>query len=103
MRATYNIGVEVCDRWADLDPRRTVLLDSHADGRCDEIGYGALPDASNRLANALRALGVMRADPVAVPLPPGPEVAVEPISPPHPAAPPLAAPDPAGVRPASPP
>ena len=21
--ATYNIGVEVCDRWADLDPRRT--------------------------------------------------------------------------------
>src|SRR5258707_15678380 len=80
MRATYNIGVEVCDRWADLDPRRTALLDSHADGRCDEIGYGALRDASNRLANALRALGVMRGDRVAILLPQGPDVAVGHIS-----------------------
>src|SRR5258708_23075503 len=80
MRATYNIGVEVCDRWADLDPRRTALLDSHADGRCDEIGYGALRDASNRLANALRALGVMRGDRVAILLPQGPDVAVSHIA-----------------------
>src|SRR5258708_32394259 len=80
MRATYTLGVEVCDRWADLDPRRTAVLDSHADGRCDEIGYGALRDASNRLANALRALGVMRGDRVAILLPQGPDVAVSHIA-----------------------
>jgi len=80
MPATYNIGVEVCDRWADLDPRRTALIDSHADGRCDEISYGALRDASNRLANALRAFGVTRGDRVAILLPQGPDVAVSHIA-----------------------
>src|SRR5258707_12865563 len=78
--ATYNIGVEVCDRWADLDARRTALIDSHADGRCDEISYGALRDKSNRLANALRAFGVMRGDRVAILLPQGPDVALSHIS-----------------------
>src|SRR5258707_11372137 len=80
MPATYNIGVEVCDRWADLDPRRTALIDSHKDGRCDEISYGALRDASNRLANALRGFGVMRRDRVAILLPQGPDVAVSHIA-----------------------
>jgi acetyl-CoA synthetase len=73
--ATYNIGVEACDRWADADPGRTALIDSHADGRCDEISYGALRDTSNRLANALRAAGIGRGDRVAILLPQGPDVA----------------------------
>src|SRR5215470_2459929 len=80
MPATYNIGVEVCDRWADLDPRRTALIDSHADGHCDEMSYGALRDASNRLANALRAFGVTRGDRVGILLPQGPDVAVSHIA-----------------------
>ncbi len=78
--AAYNIGVEVCDRWADFDARRTALLDSHADGHCDEISYGALRDKSNRLANALRAFGVVRRDRVAILLPQGPDVAVSHIA-----------------------
>jgi acetyl-CoA synthetase len=78
--AAYNIGVEVCDRWADLDPQRTALIDSHADGRCDEIPYGALRDSSNRLANALRAFGIARGDRVAILLPQGPDVAVSHIA-----------------------
>src|SRR5579883_2764558 len=63
--ALYNIGVEVCDRWAGLDPGRTALIDVHDDGHCDEISYGALRDGSNRLANTLRAFGVIRGDRVA--------------------------------------
>jgi acetyl-CoA synthetase len=74
--ATYNIGVEVCDRWAAIDPGRTALIDSRADGRIDEITYGALRDASNRLANALRASGIARGDRIAILLPQGPDVAV---------------------------
>jgi acetyl-CoA synthetase len=73
--AAYNIGVEICDRWADVDARRVALIDAHADGRCDEITYGALREASNRLANALRALGIGRGDRVAILLPQGPDVA----------------------------
>jgi acetyl-CoA synthetase len=78
--ATYNIGVEVCDRWADLDPGRTALIDAHGDGHCDEIGYGELRDRSNRLANVLRGLGVARGDRVAILLPQGPDVAVSHIA-----------------------
>jgi acetyl-CoA synthetase len=72
--ATYNIGVEICDRWAAADPQRIALIDSHPDGRCDEITYSALRDTSNRLANALRAFGVARGDRVAILLPQGPDV-----------------------------
>jgi acetyl-CoA synthetase len=80
MPAAYNIGVEACDRWADLDPCRTALIDAHGDGRCDEISYGSLRDTANRLANALRAFGVLRADRVAILLPQGPDVAVSHIA-----------------------
>jgi acetyl-CoA synthetase len=72
---TYNIGVEVCDRWADFDPGRIAVIDTHADGRCGEISYGALRDSSNRLANALRGHGIGRGDRVAILLPQGPDVA----------------------------
>jgi acetyl-CoA synthetase len=71
----YNIGVEVCDRWAERDPGRLALLHVHADGRTDEVGYGWLKETSNRLANVLRAHGVKRGDRVAILLPQMPEVA----------------------------
>jgi acetyl-CoA synthetase len=76
----YNIGVEVCDRWADIDPRRTALVDSRGDGHIEEITYGALRDESNRLANVLRALGVARGDRVAILLPQGAYVAISHIA-----------------------
>jgi acetyl-CoA synthetase len=78
--ATYNIGVEVCDRWANVDPRRIALIDTHDDGRCDEVSYAALRDTSNRLANALRAFGVVRGERVAILLPQGLHVAVSHIA-----------------------
>src|SRR5215471_12620795 len=80
MPAAYNIGVEVCDRWADIEPRRIALIDAPDDGGCDEVGYGVLRDASNRLANALRAFGIVRGDRVAILLPQGPDVAVSHIA-----------------------
>jgi len=73
--ARYNIGVDVCDRWAAADPHRPAILHVQADGRIDEIGYGWLRDTANRLANVLRAHGVERDDRVAIMLPQAPEVA----------------------------
>ncbi|MCW5684585.1 MAG: acyl-CoA synthetase [Pseudolabrys sp.] len=71
----YNIGVDVCDRWADREPDRLALIHVKPDGRQDNVTYGALRDTSNRLANVLRAHGVGRGDRVAVLLPQMPEVA----------------------------
>jgi acetyl-CoA synthetase len=73
--ARYNIGVDVCDRWAAVEPGRLAILHARPDGRDEEITYGALRDTSNRLANVLRAHGVKRGDRVAIFLPQAPDVA----------------------------
>ena len=73
--ARYNIGVDVCDRWAQAEPGRLAILHVRPDGGEDAISYGALRETSNRLANVLRAHGVARGDRVAILLPQAPEVA----------------------------
>jgi len=73
--ARYNIGADVCDRWAAAEPDRLAILHVHADGREQAVSYGALRDISNRLANVLRAKGTVRGDRVAIMLPQMPEVA----------------------------
>lgn len=78
--ARYNIGVDVCDRWADRDPSRLALLQVLADGSTAEISYGWLKETSNRLANVLRAHGVSRGDRVAILLPQTPEAAASHIA-----------------------
>src|ERR1051326_1212476 len=73
--ARYNIGHDVCDRWAAEDPRRLAILHLLPDGRLEEVTYGWLKETSDRLANALSARGVGRGDRVAILLPQAPEVA----------------------------
>ena len=71
----YNIGVDVCDRWAARDPARVAILDVARDGRIAPVTYGALREASNRLANVLAAHGVAAGDRVAILLSQGPAAA----------------------------
>ncbi len=71
----YNIGVDVCDRWAAVVPGRTAILHVHPDGVVEEVSYGALHETSNRLANVLAAHGIGRGDRVAILLPQAPVVA----------------------------
>ena len=73
--AHYNMGVDVCDRWAAAEPRRTAILHRRAGGAVEEIRYGALRETSSRLANVLAARGIARGDRVAILLPQAPEVA----------------------------
>lgn len=56
----YNIGVDVCDRWAEAEPDRLALIDAPEGGAVTYYSYGALRAGSNRLANALAALGLAR-------------------------------------------
>jgi acetyl-CoA synthetase len=78
--AQYNIGVDVCDRWAQSEPDRTAIFDVDANGAVDQVSYGALRTASNRLANVLAARGIARGDRVAILLPQGPAVAISHIA-----------------------
>jgi acetyl-CoA synthetase len=76
----YNIGVDVCDRWAAREPERVALTFVGPDKQARHYSYRELRDWSNRLANLLRALGVARGDRVAVLLPQAPETAVSHIA-----------------------
>ena len=72
----YNIGVDVCDRWAAREPDRIALTFVGPDNIPRDCTYGELRTWSNRLANLLRDLGVERGDRVAVLLPQAPETAI---------------------------
>jgi acetyl-CoA synthetase len=74
--ARYNIGFDVCDRWALRDPDRTAIIHAHGDGRIEPVSFRTLMLQSNRLANALRAHGVGRGDRVAILLPQAPEAVI---------------------------
>jgi acetyl-CoA synthetase len=72
----YNIGIDVCDRWAAAEPERAAILEIGPDGGVATLTYGALRERSNRLANALRARGIGRGDRVAILLPQGAAVPI---------------------------
>lgn len=58
----FNIGVDICDRWAETDPDRIALIDVEENGDFEEYSYTDLKAMSNQLANALAKLGVERKD-----------------------------------------
>jgi len=56
----FNIGWDVCDRWAESDPDRVALIEVAEDGygAVRETNFAELRGLSNRFANVLRGLGL---------------------------------------------
>jgi acetyl-CoA synthetase len=71
----YNIGADVCDKWAD-ERYRLALIYEDEEGRVEKYSFWDLMRISNRLANALKAYGIDRGDRVGILLPQSPEAAV---------------------------
>ncbi len=71
----YNIGVDVCDRWAQ-EPGRTALIHKAADGSLTEYSFADISQLSNQAANFLTTLGLQRGDRIAILLPQDPQTAV---------------------------
>ena len=65
----YNIGQDVCDRWAEAEPARIALIDVDGDGGARPVSFGALRQLSNRFANLLAERGVARGDRVGILMP----------------------------------
>ena len=74
--ACFNIAERCCDSWAVAEPDRVAVIDVAPDGAVRRWGYGALKDASDRLASAFAAKGLRRGDFVGVLLAQGPEVLI---------------------------
>jgi acetyl-CoA synthetase len=71
----YNIGVDICDKWAD-ESNRLALIYEDEKGQPRRYTFGDLKRLSNRFANALRAKGVARGERVGILLPQCPETAI---------------------------
>lgn len=56
----FNIGVDICDRWADREPNRLAIVDIDPGKPTREYSLGDLKALSNRFANALRTRGIAR-------------------------------------------
>jgi acetyl-CoA synthetase len=64
----YNIGVDICDKHANIDPTAIAIIDVLADGSVAHHSFGVLRDLSNQLANLLTNRCV-KGDRIAVLLP----------------------------------
>lgn len=67
----FNIAAAICDR--HLGPAREALIYERPDGSVDRYSFERLQQLSRRLANALAAKGIARADRVGILLPQCPE------------------------------
>jgi acetyl-CoA synthetase len=63
--ARYNMGVDVCDKWAEIDPDRTAIIDL-TDGTRTDVSFGALQYLSDHLALHLQSNGIGVGDRVGV-------------------------------------
>src|SRR6516164_1963008 len=73
--ARFNMAVACCDRWA-ADPDRVALIHDQPDGNVRSYGFAELQGLSNRCANMLVGLGLMRGDRVLLLLGQRPETAI---------------------------
>jgi len=71
----YNIGVDVCDKWAH-EKDRLALIYVDPDGREQKYSFWELKNTSNQLANALKANGIEREDRVGILLSQRPETLI---------------------------
>ena len=75
----YNIGVDVCDKWAG-DKHRLALIYIDPQGRKQKYTFRSLKDISNRLANTLKANDIERTDRVGILLSQRPETLISHIA-----------------------
>jgi acetyl-CoA synthetase len=72
----FNIAEVCCGRWARDKPKAVAIRYEHEDGRVSTHSYADLQGDANRLACALKRLGVERGDRVAIVMPQRFETAV---------------------------
>ena len=71
----FNMAVACCDRWAG-DPARVALIHEQPDGEVRRYSFAELQSLSNRCANMLVGLGLVRGDRVLLMLGQRPETAI---------------------------
>jgi long-subunit acyl-CoA synthetase (AMP-forming) len=61
----YNMGWDACDKWVDVEPDRTAIIDLTSGNRID-VSFSELKSKSNHLSNLLISLDIAQGDRVGV-------------------------------------
>lgn len=64
--ATFNMGVDVCDKHAELTPDKPALIIADDNGITEQYSFGDIKKLSNKLANLFIANGLSRGDRVGI-------------------------------------
>jgi acetyl-CoA synthetase len=75
----YNIGVDICDKWARQPDRLALIYEDESKG-VEKYTFDDLKRLSNRLANGLKAAGIGQGDRFGILLPQCPETAISHIA-----------------------
>jgi acetyl-CoA synthetase len=75
----YNIGVDICDKWARQPDRLALIYEDESKG-VEKYTFADLKRLSNRLANGLKAAGIGQGDRFGILLPQCPETAISHIA-----------------------
>jgi acetyl-CoA synthetase len=75
----YNIGVDVCDKWAHQRYRLALIYENEK-GQLEQYTFWDLKNLSNRLANGLKANGLRQGDRMGIMLPQSPEAGISHIA-----------------------
>ena len=75
----YNIGVDICDKWAHQRYRLALICENEK-GEVEQYTFWDLKRLSNRFANGLKAHGIKRGDRVGILLPQCPATGIAHIS-----------------------
>lgn len=71
----YNIGQDVCGKWAETEPDRLALVFVDDDGKARHFTFGQIYERSGQFGRLLQAHGVQPGDRVGILLPQAPETA----------------------------
>jgi acetyl-CoA synthetase len=75
----YNIGVDICDRWASKRGRLALIYEND-DGQVEKYTFADLKRLSNQMANGLEASGIRQGDRFGILLPQCPQTAISHIA-----------------------
>ena len=65
----YNIGYDICEKWANKTPNRPAIIDLLSSGKSNSTSFRTLNQKANKVSNYLKCFGIKKGDRVGILLP----------------------------------
>jgi len=65
----YNIGYDICEKWANKTPNKPAIIDIRSSGKTNSTSFRTLNQKANKVSNYLKCFGIKKGDRVGILLP----------------------------------